>query len=423
MFQRGYPVLPPPHFAPIDSRATRLPHANPFASNGVSTAQTAPAWAADFGKMYAGSPMTQRNGIQPKRQPGIQDGAGAPWTRDFQARQNPQYHMTSQTPFQPRVGGFSSPGCQRPMGYGHPIDLPDLSTEDSLKAKGKWVENYQDLDAAAFEREFEDLAIEQDFNHLRQEGLNEVERYSSQEQNLSASTVEGDDAQKFPPLDLMQKAADAIAPELVEESSRLRKLLQEYGEEADRLMEKFPAAREAIMVMRRDMLDEEKQVEHAQNDTVHLVESLGGFEINSAALDTWLAEAKAQRRYQEDCTRRYKHSWQDELSHYQNMYEENESKELQTARAAADLQRAHDQDQSREGERTGDEELAKVAGELLGRVADNDSEKFRNSTFMALMRGIHEKDVRIEGKKFVNTSDQAARPDDLTQQVSTQIAA
>lgn len=47
------------------------------------------------------------------------------------------------------------------------------------------------------------------------------------------------------------------------------------------------------------------------------------------------------------------------------------------------------------------DQLAAVAGELLEKVADNRSEKFQNSTFLDLMRKLHNREVQVEGDKMV----------------------
>lgn len=53
-----------------------------------------------------------------------------------------------------------------------------------------------------------------------------------------------------------------------------------------------------------------------------------------------------------------------------------------------------------------DDEMAATAGRLLERVADNTSEKFQNSQFLELMRRLRDREVRVEGDKMVEVSDQ-----------------
>ena len=69
-----------------------------------------------------------------------------------------------------------------------------------------------------------------------------------------------------------------------------------------------------------------------------------------------------------------------------------------------------------------DDALAATAGELLERVSDNTSDKFKKSSFLAFMEQIRDRQIKVEGDKFVdvngdggtatavNTSTQAAQP-------------
>ncbi|EAW10076.1 protein pex20 [Aspergillus clavatus NRRL 1] len=50
------------------------------------------------------------------------------------------------------------------------------------------------------------------------------------------------------------------------------------------------------------------------------------------------------------------------------------------------------------------DELARTAGQLLDSVSHDQSEKFRQSNFLALMRRIRDREVQIEGDKFRETS-------------------
>lgn len=56
-----------------------------------------------------------------------------------------------------------------------------------------------------------------------------------------------------------------------------------------------------------------------------------------------------------------------------------------------------------------DDEMAETAARLLDSVADNTSEKFRQSTFLELMRRLRDREVRVEGDKMVET-DSTAKP-------------
>lgn len=75
-----------------------------------------------------------------------------------------------------------------------------------------------------------------------------------------------------------------------------------------------------------------------------------------------------------------------------------------------------------------DEELARTAGRLLDSVSDNQSQKFQQSSFLALMRQLRDHEVRVEGDKIVDSEGRAhtpqppPAPSTLEEDVSTSVA-
>lgn len=65
-------------------------------------------------------------------------------------------------------------------------------------------------------------------------------------------------------------------------------------------------------------------------------------------------------------------------------------------------QQAQEDRQQQQG--TDDEELALTAGQLLDSVADNTTEKFKQSQFLALMRKLRDHEIRVEGERMVEVS-------------------
>ncbi|KAI5201656.1 hypothetical protein E4T39_05151 [Aureobasidium subglaciale] len=63
----------------------------------------------------------------------------------------------------------------------------------------------------------------------------------------------------------------------------------------------------------------------------------------------------------------------------------------------------HDQNQ-KDLDRQNDDELAMTAANLLERISDNQSSKFKNSTFLGLMRQLADREIRVEGDKMVPTN-------------------
>jgi len=56
-------------------------------------------------------------------------------------------------------------------------------------------------------------------------------------------------------------------------------------------------------------------------------------------------------------------------------------------------------------EDTDPDALARTAGQLLNSVRHDSSEKFQNSQFLELMRGLRDRDVMVAGDKFVGAGD------------------
>ena len=67
------------------------------------------------------------------------------------------------------------------------------------------------------------------------------------------------------------------------------------------------------------------------------------------------------------------------------------------------LDEAEDKEEKTNDEADADE-LAKTAGQLLENVKGDQSRKFHESSFLSLMRQLRDKEVRVEGDKFVDVS-------------------
>ena len=86
-------------------------------------------------------------------------------------------------------------------------------------------------------------------------------------------------------------------------------------------------------------------------------------------------------------------------------------------RQAAEEEQAESQEQAKEN----DDALAATAHELLEKVHHNQTDKFRNSQFLALMRKLRDREVKVEGDKMVETNSVRSTPPHL-QLPSTHIA-
>ncbi|KZF26362.1 hypothetical protein L228DRAFT_242823 [Xylona heveae TC161] len=81
------------------------------------------------------------------------------------------------------------------------------------------------------------------------------------------------------------------------------------------------------------------------------------------------------------------------------------------ARIGADTIDHQESNNRTEEEITRDEndELARVAGDLLDKVKDDQSQKFQQSNFLALMRRFRDHEVRVEGDRVVNNESSPER--------------
>ena len=62
-----------------------------------------------------------------------------------------------------------------------------------------------------------------------------------------------------------------------------------------------------------------------------------------------------------------------------------------------------EQQESQQNTREDDDALAATAQELLEKVEHNQTDKFRNSEFLGLMRRLRDREVKVEGDKMVET--------------------
>jgi hypothetical protein len=61
------------------------------------------------------------------------------------------------------------------------------------------------------------------------------------------------------------------------------------------------------------------------------------------------------------------------------------------------------QQESQQSTRESDDALAATAQELLEKVENNQTDKFKNSQFLSLMRKLRDREVKVEGDKMVET--------------------
>lgn len=73
-----------------------------------------------------------------------------------------------------------------------------------------------------------------------------------------------------------------------------------------------------------------------------------------------------------------------------------------------------EEEQAQERPQEDDDALAATAQELLEKVEHNQSDKFKNSQFLDLMRKLRDREVRVEGDKMVETVSPTQNPEPTT---------
>ncbi|KAI4725359.1 hypothetical protein E4T49_06905 [Aureobasidium sp. EXF-10728] len=82
----------------------------------------------------------------------------------------------------------------------------------------------------------------------------------------------------------------------------------------------------------------------------------------------------------------------------QSTFEDEFSEDVMNEQAEQHLE------EQKELDRQNDDELAQTAADLLERVSDNQTSKFKNSAFLGLMRQLADREIRVEGDKMVPTN-------------------
>ena len=383
MFQRGLPGLQSNWWDTMNPavRQAQQQQTNHF-NNGPSPAQQGnTAWAADFSNAQLSFHPNQQRGMQAGILPNTGAGA-AHWARDFRSANIPQAERSSasQPTFRPRFRGMSPLGYQRPMGYTPSMNMGNSTTQEKGKGPVHGVDGKAYVDPEAFEKEFEALSMEMKEQALDQETV----ETNGQTDHVGASTddamIEDIDEREALRTHSMARRHDAEAERLREESLGTRQLANELAEEYDTRAYLYLGIEEWIR-LHTTITDVEQSLRE-------LDRLIGAIKATSPSLEQ-------SRRLLQDAQNitSIMPLWQNELLHVQSW--------LRRERDA--MEAVVNEDCNRATRQAEDEELAQVAGNLLECVSENDSDKFRNSSFMALMRQIHGKEVRIVGQDFVST--------------------
>ncbi len=120
----------------------------------------------------------------------------------------------------------------------------------------------------------------------------------------------------------------------------------------------------------------------------------------------------------EDATAEFQQSEKQELQHdvaaYQEVYAglspETENWMEQTRIGADRISEDAQKEEKHYNNHDEADELARTAGQLLENVRGDQSQKFRESNFLSLMRQLRDREVRVEGDKLVDVSMPSSTP-------------
>ena len=120
----------------------------------------------------------------------------------------------------------------------------------------------------------------------------------------------------------------------------------------------------------------------------------------------------------ETATAEYQQSEKEELQHdatanqdlYAGLSPETESWMDQTRIGADRISDKAQQKEKHNDDHDEADELARTAGQLLENVRADQSQKFRESNFLSLMRQLRDREVRVEGDKLVDVSIPSSTP-------------
>ncbi|KAF2131393.1 hypothetical protein P153DRAFT_286069 [Dothidotthia symphoricarpi CBS 119687] len=357
-FQAGQPDFQhraPPHLA----HAPRL----------VQAPQALPDWANDFQRMNIASPPPQQHFQQQRAQPA---NASSAWHQDFMRQQAPVVQapvLQQQQAFGGMsgygMGGFAaSPYMQAPV-------FQNAALSDTAQGK----QRAQDAVPA-----FDEAAFEQAFAQAQQDMFEEAVAEQTQPQPQ---------------------------PEQLDRPSEIDPLLM-------RIRETRPAVYSAIQVWSEMGLGRTDEA-ITFLDNMDRLEKTGHL-VQDANEGRWIVDS-LQRIANRDAPQEIKTRAetlitavnQRLMSQYPlgaqvPMSAEPLWQEIDAAgyMRAAEPVPAEQKEEQQQQPLTTDDDMAATAGRLLEKVADNTSEKFKNSQFLSLMRRLRDHKVRVEDDKFVD---------------------
>ncbi|OCL01284.1 hypothetical protein AOQ84DRAFT_350895 [Glonium stellatum] len=381
-FQAGHLGPPQPdfhHLPPHPSQAAPPPQ---FATPPPQVA----GWASDFQRLHVSSPLPPT--LQQNQQYRPQASASA-WHQDFLTQQAPTagpqtYQRPTRNTFGGNgysMGGYAAQNFNQPQ-FGVPMHSQDMSV---AQGKQRAQENAPQFDEAAFERAFEqaqaEILAEQEPISLHQSVTESKSISLPRETDPILLRI----AEKRYPVYLSIKLQSLLR--LKSEDALIYLPELENLEENGSLFNDLSEARWCLGAL-KNVLDADV-VEDAKSRSSSLIEKINARLMSMYPLNA-LNSPLTDRNIWDDL--------KDAGYTVERPIQEPVQEEPQQEKKE---QNQHHND---------DDAMAETAARLLDSVADNTSDKFRQSTFLELMRRLRDREVRVEGDKVVETNGSAANP-------------
>ncbi|KAF1951454.1 hypothetical protein CC80DRAFT_424639 [Byssothecium circinans] len=398
-FQAGHTGLLQPDVRPHPPAQFARPQLPPQFTHPQAHAPQGSDWASDFQRLT----LSHTSPIQQQQHHAPIANAASSWHQDFMAQQAP----VAQAPtFQQQngFGGMGGYGYQRGnafAGMNGAVGMGANGISQVAQGKQRAQDQAPQFDEAAFEKAFAqvDQNIVEETTGLVSEGRQTA--LDGQQNHAS-----GDYQAILPGLEEENKATIYAASQLrsaIDMGNHLEATLHfqhlETLEQTNRLTQNPSEARLVIDVLQKisNRAGPELQEMKVKADTLTRA-------INERLMSTYpLLSTRTQMTLNVD------NEWEElEVAGYtrspvpERVLEPQQPEPMQEE-AKPEQQPTNDND-----------EMAQTAGQLLERVADNTSEKFQNSQFLDLMRRLRDREVRVEGDKMVEVSDNVPPPTSMS---------
>ncbi|KAH6615182.1 hypothetical protein C7974DRAFT_403431 [Boeremia exigua] len=381
-FQQGRPGVPQPDFQHFPPQfATPPPQ--------FSQAPQAPGWASDFQRLNI---TNQPAPVFQQQRPQAANAASA-WHQDFMRQQSPAAPALAQQ--QSGFGGVSNYGIS---GYAAPTYMQSPafqpSSQMSQVAQGK---------QAAQEPAFNEAAFEQAFAQAQQDALDEAvaEQKRAHSRAMNPEVMGMDRPSEDPLLIRIRETRPAVYSAI--------QVWSEMG---------LGRTEEAVSYLdSMGTLERNGDLVQDANEARWIIDSLQRIVNRGAPQEVKLRAEGLVAAINQRIMSQYPMGARVPMSQERIWQELDEAGFMRTPQN--ELAEQEPEQQAEQPKMNDDDEMAATAGRLLERVADNTSEKFQNSQFLELMRRLRDREVRVEGDKMVEVSDQVPSTSHSTGQLSS----